>query len=244
MKRLKNNNEVNEMGIKSKIVSLSTATVLTFVLTVNSFAAINPFTDLTNVSAKEKILALQERGYVNGVGEGLFAPDNAITAAEGIQLIVNALELNLDLVRFIKEPKATDYYTKADNDAWYADGLIIASVNGFELPTDLDPSQEWTREEFTYHLIKATERHGNLPMINLIPVEIADQDQLTIIYAGAIQRALAYNVAKLDTEGKFNPNDKISRAEAAEQIYNALEYIKAHPAPVIDSKDVAMDSLQ
>ncbi|WP_243124100.1 S-layer homology domain-containing protein [Pelotomaculum schinkii] len=68
-------------------------------------------------------------------------------------------------------------------------------------------------------------------MINLVPVEIADHDQLTISYDGAIQRALFYGVTKLDAEGKFNAKGKISRAEAAEQIYNALEYLKAHPAP-------------
>lgn len=127
--------------------------------------------------------------------------------------------------------KATDCFAKADNNAWYADALIVASVNGLELPADLDPEQEWTREEFTYHLIQAMEAHGNLPMLNIVPIEIADHDQLLISYDGAIQRALVYGVARLDAEGKFNSKGKISRAEAAEQTYNALEYLKAHPVP-------------
>ena len=226
------------MDIKFKVVSLSAATVLTLAVAANSFAAVKPFTDLTNVPAKEKILALQERGYVEGVGDYLFAPNDTITAAQGIQLIVNALDLNLDLIRFFKEPKATDYLKKANDDAWYANALIIASVKGLELQADLDPNQEWTREEFTYHLIQAIEEHAHLPKMKLVPVEIADQNQLTIDYSGAIQRALTYGVAKLNAEGNFNPKGNISRAESAEQVYNALEYINAHIAPPMNPIEV------
>lgn len=222
------------MNIKHKGVALSAAFALTLTLVGNSFAAGTLFTDISNIGAKDKIIALQDKGYVNGIEDGLFGPDKTITAAEGIQLIVNALKLNLDAIRFIKKPKATDYFKKADDNAWYANTLIIASMNGLDLLNDLDPNQEWTCEEFTYHLIQAVEKHANLPMINLVPVEIADEDQITVSYSGAIQRALAYKVTQLDAQGKFNPKAKISRAEAAEQIYNVLEYIKAYPAPNID----------
>lgn len=221
------------MKVQSKLVSMLLTILLTVTFAGQSFAAIAPFTDLTDVIAKDKILSLQEKGYVTGIGDCLFAPDSKVTAAQGIQFIVSSLELNLDLIRFIKEPKATDYFTKADNTAWYANTLIIATVNGIELPKDLDPNKEWTREEFTYHLIQAIEKNGDLPAIKMIPVKLADQDQLTSSYDGSIQRALVYGVVKLDAESKFNPKVAISRAAAAEQIYNALEYLKSHPAPQI-----------
>lgn len=41
-------------------------------------------------------------------------------------------------------------------------------------------------------------------------------------YDGAIRRAIVYKVVVLGTNNKFNPKDKISRANAAEQIYNIL----------------------
>ncbi|MGB4438224.1 MAG: S-layer homology domain-containing protein [Sedimentibacter sp.] len=75
--------------------------------------------------------------------------------------------------------------------------------------------------------------------MNIVPQEINDQDQMTVIYDGAIQRALVYGVTELDTEGKFNPKEKINRAEATEQIYNVLEYIKAHKAPIVNSEEDA-----
>lgn len=218
------------MRIKSKVVSICTAALLTLTIAMPTYAATAPFTDLDNFRAKEKIFSLQERGYVAGIGGGLFAPSNVITAAESIALIVKALNINLDHVRFIKAPLATDYFTKANNEAWYANTLIIAAVNGLELPSDLDPSEEWTREQFTYQLIQAMEAKRNLPEIKLIPLEFADRDQVTAEYDGAIQRAFVYKLVQLDEEEKFSPKAKISRGQAAEQIYNALEFLKAHQA--------------
>lgn len=227
------------MNIKFKMISLCTATLLTLALGGQCFAAAMPFSDLADVSAKEKILVLQEKGLVRGIADGVFAPNNTLTAAQGIQLIVNALDLNLDLVRFFKEPKATDYFPKANNDAWYANALIIASVNGLNLPAELDPDENWTREEFTNHLILAMETHKHLPMIKLIPAQIADEDQITIEYSGAIQRALVYRVVTLDGGAKFNPKAEISRADAAQQVYLALEYIAAHSTEPVNSEDGA-----
>jgi hypothetical protein len=71
------------------------------------------------------------------------------------------------------------------------------------------------------------ESHKNIPMIKLIPVEIADKNEISTDYEGTIQRALVYNIVKLDAKGRFNPKGLISRAEVAEEVYNALEYIKS-----------------
>lgn len=214
-----------------KMLALSAATAVSLTFVGHSYAASSSFSDLTNIAAKDKIIALQEQGVVRGISDTLFAPNETITAAQGIQLIVNAANLNLDLVRFLVEPKATDYFKNAGNDAWYANALITASVNGVELPADLDPNKKWTREEFTHYLIRTIEAHSNLPMINLAPVEMNDEEDLTIEYSGSIQRALAYDAMELDEQGNFRPKAEISRAEAAELIYNVLEYVKAHPAP-------------
>nr|WP_245864694.1 hypothetical protein [Paenibacillus donghaensis] len=35
----------------------------------------------------------------------------------------------------------------------------------------------------------------------------------------------------MDEQGNFHPAEDITRAEAAVMLYNALEYIEAHPAP-------------
>ncbi|AZN39959.1 S-layer homology domain-containing protein [Paenibacillus albus] len=215
-----------------KMITMTATAAMLLAFGGQSFAATSTFTDLDNSAAKDKIISLQERGLLKGVSANHFAPRSIMTKAQGIQLIVNALSLNLDLVRFFKEPKASDYFPNAQDDAWYANALIIASVNGLDLPKDLNPDQLLTREEFTHELIHAIEVTGKLPMIKPVPVEIADQDQINVEYSGSIVRALNYGVIKLGEDGKVNPKLIIARSEAAEEVYNALEYLKAPTAPI------------
>ncbi|EPR09407.1 S-layer homology domain-containing protein [Ruminiclostridium papyrosolvens] len=215
------------MGIKSKLICISVTGALLLSMTVSSFAAVSGFNDLKDVGAKDKILTLKDKGVVHGTGRGNFSPKEPVTAVQGVQLIVNAFNLNLDFVKFAREPKATDYFVKADNNAWYARGLIIAAVNSMQLPGDLDPAQKWTREEFTHWLIQTMESHYYLPTVKIAYREIADQKDITPEYEGQIQRAILYKVVSLDSNGQFNPKAEITRAEAAEEIYNALKYIEA-----------------
>lgn len=222
------------MNLKLRLISTCTAVLLTAGVSGQCLALSTPFTDLGGTGAKEYILTLQEKGIVQGVGEGLFAPDRLMTAAEGVQLLVNTLDLNLDTIRFVKEPKATDYFSKADDNAWYAKALITAAVNGLDLPADLDPAQVWSRQELIYRLIGAMEMTGKAPMIIQLYREIADEDQIDEAYRGAVQRALTYGVVQLDEDGNFHPQDPVTRAEAAQQAYLALACMETYSEPATD----------
>ncbi|GAA4701209.1 S-layer homology domain-containing protein [Brevibacillus fulvus] len=153
-------------------------------------------------------------------------PDAPLTAAQGIQLIVEAFALNLDEVRFLKAPLATDYFPRAKNDAWYANTLIIAAHNGFDLPRQLDPNQTWTKEKFLHQLMHVLEQHEHLPMIRIAPESFADMDQLEPLYQGSIERAIALKIVKLDAERKLHPKAEITRSEALEWIGNAVAFSK------------------
>lgn len=195
----------------------------------HSVAMTTEFQDLNRSNAKAQIQALQQKGIVKGMNPQRFSPEMKLTAAEGIQLIVNALQLNIDHIRFFKEPFATDYFPNADNQAWYASALIIAANNGMELPSDLEPTKPWTKEEFTYQLITSMEKQNKLPMIKLVPVKIGDEKQLNPAYQGAVQRALQYGIAAVDRQGDFHPKDPIIREEAVSSVYRALRYLEDKP---------------
>ena len=211
-----------------KIVSYVVITLLTFAITGNSFAAATPFSDIAGIPSKDKITALQEKGCIDGLGNGVFAPEKNVTAAQGVQFIVKALGMNIDTIRFFKKPEATDYFLKAENNAWYANSMIIAAANGLELPKDINPNRNLTQEEFTFYLTEAMETQGKLPLIKIIPPQIADQEKISSNYIGAIQRAIVYKITQVDARGNFNPQKNITRADAAEQVYNAAAYLKAH----------------
>jgi hypothetical protein len=189
-------------------------------MTGQSFAAASPFTDIADTSSKDKIVELYEDGVIKGTGNGLFDPDGTVTAAQGVQMIVNAFDISLAAFLFIKAPVATDWFENANNNAWYADALIKAGANDIGLPADLDPNEKWTKEDFTYYLIMAMESHYNMPMINMMYIETADESDMTIEYQGAIQRSMKYNITALDQDKKFYPKKQLTRAEAAEMIYN------------------------
>ncbi len=206
------------MKFKIKILTLTTLLLLS--MTVQCFAATNPFTDINDSPSKDKIVALYDAGVIKGLGNGSFNPDGTVTAAQGVQLIVNAFDISLAKFTFIKAPQATDWFKKADDNAWYADALIRAGANDIGLPTDLDPNAKWTKEGFTYYLIMAMEAHYQMPMINMMYIETADEADMTIEYQGAIQRSMKYNITALDQDKKFFPKKQLTRAEAAEMIYN------------------------
>lgn len=207
------------------------AVALILALSGQSFAGAASFSDISGVSEQDKILSLKEQRIVKGTGNGLFAPGAPMTAAQGIQLLANAFDLNIDNIRFIKAPRASDYFKKADDGAWYSDALIVISFSGLELSSDLDPDGKWTREEFTHYLVTLMEKQGNLPKVKLLPVDIADESKMNVVYSGSIRRALLYQLVQTDADRNFRPKAPITRSEAAVQVYNALEYLKTHAAP-------------
>jgi len=205
------------MKLKTKMITLTTVMVVS--MTGQCFAAANPFTDINNITSKDKIVELYDKGVLKGNGDGTFNPSGIITAAQGVQMIVDAFDISLASISFIKAPQATDFFKNAKDDAWYADALI-------SLPTDLDPNALWTKEDFTYYLITAMEAHYNMPMINMMYIETADEADLTIEYQGAIQRSMKYNITALDQDQKFHPKKQLTRAEAAEMIYNGRALVQ------------------
>ncbi|MGE5704838.1 MAG: S-layer homology domain-containing protein [Clostridia bacterium] len=207
------------MNTKRNLIALSTFAMLTLSISPHIFAAspLQTTPDKTTRSHQGKA-----HDHHKSVKE------TTVTAAEGIQLIVNALKLNIDHIRFFKKPEATDYFAHADNKAWYADVLIVAALNGLDLPADLDPNQLWTKEEFIHQLISAMEKTNKLPMIKIAPVALGDHDELNPDYEGTIQRAIAFGIASLDAEGNLHPKAVLSRSDATKMIGTAMEYIQSH----------------
>lgn len=172
------------------------------------FAAGNTFKDIDNINGKEKIISLKNQGLIKGVSESQFLPSSKVTTAQGIQFISGGLQLSLAAIDFNKAPVASGLFTKVKDKAWYAEAFINAYYNRVELPKDIDPTKTMTKEEFTNYLVQGVEGIGNLPMINIVPVDIADDAALNPSYQGSIQRSLKYKINSLDANGKFNPKVK------------------------------------
>ncbi len=188
--------------------------------------AASAFGDLKGVPQAAQIAALQEAGIVRGAQDGKFNPQGTLTNAQAIQLVVDLYGLNIDDLNFFKKPEASDSFPKADNKAWYADALIIAAHSSLNLPRDLDPNASATRASLTSLLIAAGQNEGKLPVFRLIPVDIKDEASIPDGASGQMQTALALGLLKLDEKGNIRPNETLTRAAAAEIVYQAA--LKSH----------------
>lgn len=219
---------------KNIIATLTAGALLTLSLSAGPInAAQAQFTDIQGIAGADKIESLHQDGFIKGVSDSLFKPELELNTAQGIQLIADGLNLNLDTIRFIKQPLPSDHFSHVKDGVWYSDAFIRAQYTGIQMSQDIDPSKPLTREQFTLSLMQGIEAKGGLPMINIKPVDITDEQELTPEYQGAIQRSLVLKINELDADGNFNPKQTITRAEAAVMMYNAIEYMQSFHAPQI-----------
>ncbi|PWW06111.1 S-layer family protein [Paenibacillus cellulosilyticus] len=185
------------------------------------------FSDTQSDVNADKIASLQKQGILSG-GGGKFRPNDKITYAEGISMLVKGFELK-DTNVYIKKPEASDYYTHVKNDAWYAPAFIIAHAAGLEVPRDVNPAAAMTREQFAHHLFKSIIRDRDIAFIELF-VQINDGDDINPTYMDSVQKLIISQVVKLDDKQSFHPTNKLTRSEAASWLYDGLAFAKAHDA--------------
>jgi len=214
------------MIVRKWLVGL--AGVLLFASGSQAFAA---FDDLDNTLDKKKIEYLDEYHILTGMTDTKYAPEHALNTAQGVSALVKGLDLNLDNMRFIKKPEASDYYTRISNEAWYSDDMMVAYLNGLDIPADVDVTTSMTRGQFVSLLWQAVEQvdpdinesGGNNITSTTANEQIADDQSLSAMDQQMLQQVIHREIATLDPKNKFYPNEPITRAEAAVMLYNAIE---------------------
>jgi hypothetical protein len=220
-----------------KIATFVTTTALLCALSAGSAFA---FTDL-DAAEQGPIMALKEKGIVSGVDSEHFVPRGKVSYAQSVSMLVKGLQLTIDPIKFVKKPEATDYFTNVPNDAWYADALVIAKINGLNIPKDVDPNATITREQYADLLIHAMDTKGTFPVIQMFIV-LADEEQVDKQYMTSLQRIYLHGFAKLDEKRMAYPKREMSRGEAAVWLNNAIKYVQDHgsvkPQPPVEQEQV------
>lgn len=220
--------------MRKMLVSVLTI-VFALMLTQSAWA----FSDIGEIPHQAKIRDLKEAGVVQGEADGKFNPQGQLTYASGVTMLVKGLDLSLARFLFIKEPQAADYYTNVEDGMWYSEAFVIAQVNGLDIPRDVDPNQNMTREQFAHHLFRAIEATGDYAYI-LPYILIEDEADVHPDYMSSIQTLLVSQIVSLDKEGRFKPKAEITRAEAAEWLHNAREFVRKMaemPDPLPEPKE-------
>lgn len=167
-----------------------------------------PYKDIANHDAKEAIIAVTNAGLFKGVNETTFAPNKSFTRAQtatvlnrlagGVQAKANAS---------FKDVKGTDSHANAI--AWAVENKFLVSEND----NVFAPYKPITREDFAVAVYNYLTNQGEA-----FDAVIQDQyaDDATIgDEAKTAVYALQSAGIMTGSEGKFNPNEPITRAEAA-----------------------------
>lgn len=182
------------------------------------------FTDITEEFnyAATAISVMAEKGIINGVGGGLFAPGREFTRAEFAKIMVLSLGYEL-----------ADYdgsFSDVDNNDWFAPYVQAAVESGlFKGYTDgrFKPNQTINRQEMATVAGRGAIALG---LVDEARVKIFVMEKSDFLDKENVADWAANYVAWLEAQGAFTeiageeflPTQVVIRAEAAVMVYNTL----------------------
>ncbi|MUG66663.1 S-layer protein [Paenibacillus campinasensis] len=208
-----------------------TTKLITSILVTSSLlgaGAASAFTDVQGEQPLQMVKELQAKGIIQGVSADKFAPSKTITTAQAVQMIVNAAQLE-------SIAGAGDAHVNVPENAWYADAVQIAAEHGLSVSENMKWNEAITREAFAQLLYEAVEVTGPYPVIKMY-INVADADLMKQDSLGAVQFLLLTKIAELDEQGNFRPTDTLTRLEAAELAYRAVQFLEMHQENAIPDK--------
>lgn len=176
---------------------------------------VNQFTDIKGHWANDGLTNLIGYGYMKGVGDNQAAPNDTLTTAQLVAL----------LVRIMGGSEEADLsgYVDMNPKAWYyseiAQGLnmgIIPNTN----TNYINPNQEASREYASYMLCRAFGLTVRAPLD-----DFTDADKVSDWAVSSMQAMVAAE-AIVGTNGRYgrtlNPQETITRAEFAQMVYRLV----------------------
>lgn len=181
------------------------------------------FNDLATVPwAESFILNLAARGIVDGAAEGQYLPDAAVTRAEYVKLLVEALELDTDA------GQAEASFTDIVEGEWYGKYIAAAKQAGIAEGKEdgrFGVNDPITREDIAVMSYR-TLQHLKVELKNAgtgASTPFADQAAIAGYAEGAVDRLSKAGVVAGLNEGKFAPKEQATRAQAATIVYRILQ---------------------
>lgn len=193
--------------------SISVSPTLTPETPVTGTASSNSFADMPSEHwAYSAVMLLAERSIVSGRGDGTFSPDDNVTRAEFIKMIVTAMG--------VKAENIGAPFTDIAADAWYAPYVAAAHKEGIVLgDTDgkFNPDANISRQDMVTILYRAMKLDGaNGKMSFTDEREISDYAKNAVAYFG--EKGIVNGIG----DGSFAPRANATRAQAAKILYNII----------------------
>lgn len=172
------------------------------------------FTDMNDSHwANEAVEYLFAKKVVNGNPDGTFAPENNVTRAEFIKMIISAMGVE-------SESKEVPFKDVAE-DSWYAPYIAAAYNNGLLMGDEngnCSPEANITRQDMAtilYRAVGATYEGDALGMFT-DAAEIADYAKTAVSYF--VEEGVINGLG----DGRFGGHEKATRAQTAVIIYRII----------------------
>ena len=184
-----------------------------------AFEHVKQFDDLTAEWAKEKVEILASRMLVNGKAENRFAPEDTITRAETVALMVRSL--------YTDHSTGESSFTDVPDDAWFRNEVQTAydlSLTNGVGGGRFAPHEAVTREQLATIAVRLyLYKNEKLPE-GLQPMSFTDEQEISDFAAEAI-RFVSGTGIMVGYDGRFNPKQTASRQEMVVMLYRLLEYM-------------------
>lgn len=182
------------------------------------------FSDLGDASwAKTAILSLNEKGILKGDGKGNFLPNNNITRAEFVKILVEAFELkteNTDTKKAFGDVSEKDWYYSYVNAA-----LDYGIING-KSDTYFGAKDNISRQDMSALIYRVLTRFNKIKPVETVTKKYSDFASISEYAKNSVLMLSEYGIINGFSDGSFRPSENATRAEAAQLIYNVLEFAK------------------
>ena len=168
--------------------------------------------------ATTAIIALTDKGIVNGKGEGLFAPEDNVKREEFAKILVGALG---------EKPSGNNVFADVAQDAWYCGWVNRAAELGICRGignSEFGAGQNITREDMCQMLVNALKVKGYKGTVS----ELSFKDSEAISDYAKEAVSILYNMGAVNgvSETEFAPKEVANRAQAAKIVYHVLEFLQ------------------
>lgn len=179
------------------------------------------FTDIEGVTwASEAIIALADKGIVNGKGSGLFKPDDNVTREEFVKILIGAMNMT-------DAQYSGNAFRDVNDSDWFCKYVNIANENQIIRGTGngkFGVGENITRQDMAVMLYNALV-YKNADITSKEP-NFDDMADVAKYAKQAVNALYGMNAINGVSETLFEPLGFATRAQAAKVVYIVLQYLQ------------------
>lgn len=193
----------------------------TYVITTNT---VN-FTDTSSHWGLTYIAFLSSHGVANGMGEGLFVPNDPLTRAQFVAFLARVANADVSA-------SGTDQFTDVTSASWYYNYVgwaYAAGITSGVSPTEFAPEAKINREQMTVFATRLL-TYLDIEQVTVCePATFTDAGSISSWATDSVTATQSMGIINGRAEGNFDPHGNATRAESATVCAKIISYMLIMP---------------